>query len=239
MPNNVEDALLEKLPAGITAGRKTAIQRTADASKAVKLNIADAATNRNRTAIGNAREVHQPYLKKAALPWLLRAKRDLAYGAKLVANGEAALRTKAAGVVKPTDGIWLDRIWALSPNERAKLVLENPAARGPALREPELAGIDSSVFEHAMRRQIQQYHEREAALLLIAKNSQEVQRLMTNELEKSILATPAVVDPNGAVRPFDNSTELARFTDAELPGQSAKPISTVEEISFDAVDEAA
>jgi hypothetical protein len=228
-----------KLPIGATTGRKRAAQIVHDALQSVTGKIAETDADRNRTARGKAIEVHTPFLNKVALPHLLRAKRDVALGEKRIAQQTATLRKKAIGEPKATDPIWLNRLWEMQPNKRAETVLTHPAARAAALREPDLAGVDSSLLEHAIRRQIQEFHERGGAQLEIAKEAQEVQRLLTNELEKAVMSVPALVAANGAVRPFVSSTELARFVDAQLPGQASRESTRTEEIVFDQIEEAA
>src|SRR5207248_8014863 len=50
-------------------------------------------------------------------------------------------------------------------------------ARAAALRQPELAGIDSHDFEHAMRIQIRQNAERDQAILEVAEITLQIHRL--------------------------------------------------------------
>ena len=157
----------------------------------------------------------------------------------MIERQQAALHKKAIGEPKATDVVWVERLWALDPGKRAALILTNPAARQAALREPDLAGIDKAVFDHAMQRQIIEFHEPEGAKLQIAKMAQELHGLAVVELERAILSVPAAVQPNGAVRPFVSANEFRAWVDRELPGQSIAAASMSEQIEIELIDEAA
>jgi hypothetical protein len=239
MASDVETSLMERIPAGATHGRDRVIRSTLSASLLVKEKVRSANGDRTRTAYGNATEVLAPYIKSDAGPKLLKAQRQLAHGAKLIERQEAALHKKATGETKATDVVWVERLWALDRGKRAALILTNPAARAAALREPELAGIDKAVFDHAMQRQIIEFHEPEGAKLQIAKLAQNLHQLAVAELERTLLSVPAAVQPNGAVRPFVSAIEFRAWVDKELPGQSSRPASITEEAEIELIDEAA
>ena len=165
-----------------------------------------------------------------------------------IASHSRCPRDCRLGEPRATDPIWLNRLWEMDANKRAELVLTNAAARQAALREPELAGIDSRVYEHAIQRQLVEHHERDLAFLNAAVEAQKMHDLMIRELEKAVLSVPVVVERNGAVRPFIGVPELAHWIKTALPGQipldastvvPARPASIVEEAAFDIVDEAA
>ncbi|MGA9010792.1 MAG: hypothetical protein WB495_28855 [Xanthobacteraceae bacterium] len=239
MPSDVETSLLERIPIGSPEDRTRVIRSALSTSLLVKEKVRSAIGDRTRTAFGNATEVLGPYLKKDAAPALLKAQRQLAHGQKMIERQQAALHKKAIGEPKATDVVWVERLWALDPGKRAALILTNPAARQAALREPDLAGIDKAVFDHAMQRQIIEFHEPEGAKLQIAKMAQELHGLAVVELERAILSVPAAVQPNGAVRPFVSANEFRAWVDRELPGQSIAAASMSEQIEIELIDEAA
>jgi hypothetical protein len=239
MASDVETSLMERIPAGVTHGRDRVIRSTLSTSLLVKDKVRSASDDRTRTAYGRAVDVFAPYIRGDAAPKLMKAQRQLAHGQKLIERQEAALHKKATGEAKATDPIWLNRLWEMDAGKRAELVLTNPAARAAALREPELAGIDKAVFDHAMQRQIIEFHEPEGARLQIAKIAQNLHQLAVTELEKAILSVPAAVQPNGAVRPFVSTNEFRQWVDKELPGQSSRPASFVEEAEIELIEEAA
>lgn len=225
---SMEADLLARIPAGASEGRARVVHNTIAALLEVKGKVAEAGKNVDVTALGRAKLL-QPYAKTTAVPALLKAKRQLAHGQLLLDGQRAALRKKAAGEPKATDAEWREVIRKMDPNNAAEFLLRNPAARGPALREPELAFIGKDVYEQAMRKEIQENHERAGAELVTAERAQELHRLAVVELEKSIVAMPILTsESSGEVHSFPSVIYFNQWIDRELPGASVKEILPIE-----------
>ena len=162
MADNVETALLDRFPIGGKPGVRQAVKRVLDASTAVKMKTGEA--DQNRTPYGRANEIIAPLVGKEILPALARGRRQLNEATAQVIAQRSALHARAIGKRKDTDFVWADRLWKMSPGERAALILKNPAARQVALREPDLCDISKDIFDHALRREIQENHEGNARM---------------------------------------------------------------------------
>jgi hypothetical protein len=239
MAKSVEENLGNRINEGFPTGRKQVILNTLADSVLVKGIVAKAGADRNRTAVGNVNEVFAPFLKTTGYRALVKSKATLAYGQKVLDQQKAFLRTKAAGKALPTDAEWRDVIRKMPAGERPAFLLNNPAARGPALRERELAFISQDVYEHVMNRELRENHERDLAILEIAEEAQELHRASVGVLEQAILSVPAVVEENGAVRPFVGPLELSKYLDKELPGQQGREATFMEQSVLDGIGLAA
>jgi hypothetical protein len=117
----------------------------------------------------------------------------------------------------------------LPAGERPEFILNNPKARGPVLREPELAFVSPAVVAHVMQREIIEHHEREAALLQIAEQTLEIHRIAVTEQEKVVLALPILTsESSGEVHSFQSKPAFDKWSETELPGAASREITPIE-----------
>jgi|HubBroStandDraft_6_1064221.scaffolds.fasta_scaffold684761_1 hypothetical protein len=222
----METELLMRIPAGASDGLAKGVKNAIGALLHVKGTVADAVSDKERTAVGRA-TVLKDYAKKQAVPELFKARRQFAHAKALVDGQRAQLYAKAAGQPKATDTEWREIIRKMPAGERAAFILTHPEARGPVLREPALAFVGPDVVEHVMKRELIEHHERELAFLDISERTHEIHRVAVAELEKAVVSLPINVSESGEVYAFTRPG-FDKWADAELPGASAKEISAIE-----------
>jgi hypothetical protein len=221
----VETALLARLSDAMPQGLKRGVENTVSSILKVKGTVAEAATNRELTAVGRAAILKQ-FAKKEALLDLFKSQRQYGYAKALVDGSRARLHSKVRGEAKATDAEWREIVRKLPAGERAAFVLNNPGARGPVLREPELAFVAPDVIAHVMKREIIEHHERDAALLQLEEQAVEIHHVALREHERAVMSMPIVTtEGSDNVSSFHSMTHLAKWADTELPGASTREIS--------------
>jgi len=192
MTDSVESTLFNRFPAGGKPGVRLAVKRLFDASTAVKLKAREA--DPNRTQYGRAHEVLAPLVGKEILPALARGRRQFNEANARLNASRSALHEKAIGKRRDTDFVWAERIWKMPPGERAAFILKTQAARQVALREPELCDVSKDVFDHALRREIQENHEKEGSQVEVDEIAVGMLKQAINVLEQTIIAAPFVTE---------------------------------------------
>jgi len=225
--SNVATALVERIPAGAPEGLARGVQKALAALVHIQETVAEVAKNRESTKLGHAKQL-AIYAKSTAIPDLFKARRQFKYAKELVDGKRAQLHAAAKGKALPTDAEWREVIRKMDPNKAAEFLLRNPAARGPALRERELAFLTEGVYEHVMQKEIQENHHRAGAELQCAERTLELHRLAVNEVESAVLAMPIVTTDSGEVSSFSSKPAFEKFADTLLPGIAAKEISAQE-----------
>jgi len=242
------ETMLNRIPAGTSAGRRRVIEMVFSAGLEVRAKTDAAAKDKNRTPTGNANEVLGPFLKKTGAAELRKARRFVEYSKTELDRERGIVRKKAIGEPKATDALWLDRLFKMSPTERVAFFLQNPAARAAALREPELAGFHPTDFpqvepaqvkswvEQGLQRTIRETNEKGAARIQIIEQAHELLQIGVGELEKALCDVPAIGDSTGGASKFTGTPHLEAWLNAHAPGEVGAA-SLHEQAVFDAVED--
>jgi hypothetical protein len=232
---SVFEHIFTAIPAHATAGKRRAIGTTTSAGLALKEAVANASKRDDLTPKGRAALVATAMKDVGAA--FQASRRQHAYHAKKLETQEAAVRTKAIGEPQSTDAEYRSYLRGLNDADRAQKVLGDPRARGAALREPGLSGLNDEFLTKLMDVAIQQNAPTEAAALENAKEAQVSHGAAIEALANELLKTPFIVEPNGNVRNFATPLELENFLTKEIPAPALKQL-VGEEVIADHVEAA-
>jgi len=200
--------VIARIHSGAPVGRVKAIKKIAAAAEQFHQELQRIGRRDDLSPRGKAQQMVAP--TRAAALALMRARRQAEHLRTKAETDQAAARTKARGTPKATDAEWRSYLRSLPPNERLQMVLNNPDARGPALREPGLSGLNpehiAAAEKIALRDAGAQPNDADADELLA------VHVAATNLLAGDLMKT-AVLELNGALRSFGSPAALQQFID--------------------------
>ena len=234
--NNVQAALMTRIPAGAPTGKAKVVVATLENSLELKEARVNASMNRELSEIGRAALVAK-HVQGKALPALAKARRQCAYHEGKLSALRITVQKKATGDATPLDAEWRQHLRALPVGERAKLALTDREARGAALRAPGLSGVSPEVLEQAMKMAIAETCPNESAVIDVFEESQAIHKQAVRVLEEEIMATPFIAEPSGVVRNLHTQTEMENLLKESVGLPSIKQIA-LEEVEADRAEAA-
>lgn len=234
---SVYESLYTRIPAGKAGGQ--AIRGTLARGLELKDAVKTAASRDELNAKGRAALVEK-HIKTSAGPALAKARRQLAHYDRAIERKRALVTAKAIGEAKSTDAEWRTYLRSLPTHERIQEVLNNPAARGAALRELGLSGLSGDTFAETVARAmdiaIKENAAIESAALVAAEEVRSLHNAAVTVLTREILETAFITEPSGAVRKLSSPLELEKYLAKEVP--AVPPYAVMhEEIEADAVED--
>lgn len=229
--SNMFATLKNRIPAGTIPGKRRVIARVLDAAELLQTKVHAINKRDDLTPKGRA-----PVLEKEVKLFgaaLRRAERQLAYHTEKIERGHANLVKKAIGEAQPHDVEWRTMLRSLPRDERTKLVMSDPVARGAVLRAPgALSGVDAGQYEHLVNAAIEQNAADELAAHTIHKESNEVHEIAVRVLRNEMMKVPYLVDANGNAMAPRSPIQLDATIDKDAPQKFPRDL-LLEEVEVD------